>query len=88
MCNIYDNEILISINKIHISIITIFQRRETIRYLLKHSLFDVESAILSEAGSPDTHITKQNDNYNQVIQSQQLSPQNAKLRSREGKNYK
>ena len=30
-----------------------FHYRDTIRYLLKHSLFDVGSAILSEAGAPN-----------------------------------
>ena len=45
----------------------LFSYRDTIRYLLQHSLFDVGSAILSEAGAPNvfksidisTHIPEQ-----------------------------
>ena len=39
--------------------------RDTIRYLLQHSLFDVGSAILSEAGAPNVFTNIDKDIHNQ-----------------------
>ena len=47
-----------------------FLYRDTIRYLLQHSLFDVGSAILSEAGAPNV-LTARNRNIDNQEQGKQ-----------------
>ena len=56
--------------------------------MLKHSLFDVRSAILSEAGAPETHISEHGNYYNRDRNGEELRLENAKTQSEEGNNKK
>ena len=52
--------------------------------MLKHSLFDVSSAILSEAGAPETHISEHGNYYNRDQIDEELLLANAKIQSEKG----